>query len=98
MTVTVRVYDRGAPVTGAGVEAVITTPGGAVTVPLVYDGEFYGRTLKPTDLGPNLGGGVQSGLWTVRATADSYGSEAVGDASVVVKHRVYLPLIWRGLP
>ena len=98
MTVTARVYDRGAPVAGAGVEAVITTPGGWVTVPLVYDGAFYGRTLKPTDLGPNLGGGVQSGLWTVRATADSYGSEAVGDASVVVKHRVYLPLIWRGLP
>ena len=98
MTLTLQVYERDVPVVGAGVYAELSTPGGLVTVPLVHNGEFYIQTLRPVDLGPNLGENIQSGLWVIRATADYCGGTATTSATVIVAHRVYLPVILRRSP
>ena len=95
ITLTVRVYERGTTVSGAGVYAEIATPGGVVTVPLAHSGGFYSMTLRPADLGPNLERAIQGGQWTIQATADYYGSAATDSATVTVAHRLYLPLVLR---
>jgi len=96
LMLTARVYDRGTTVTQAGVWAEITTPDGAVTVPLVYGSEVYTASFRPIDLGPNLGGSVRGGQWQIAATVDYYGSTATAVSAVTVFQQVYLPLVLRG--
>jgi parallel beta-helix repeat protein len=94
VTLTARVYERGTLVAGAGAYAEIGTPGGVVTVPLVYGGGVYTATFSPTDLGPNLGGVILGGQWDIEGTADYYGSTAVAAATMTVT--VY-PTCWARL-
>ena len=95
MTLTAQVYERGVLVTEAGVCAEIATPGGVVTVPLVYSTGVYTASFRPTDLAPNLGGGVKGGEWQIVATADYYGSASTAAGAVTVFRQVYLPFIVR---
>jgi hypothetical protein len=97
LTLMARVYERGMAVTQAAVYAAISTPGGIVTTPLVYNGGVYTTTLSPVDLEPNLGGALSGGQWTIGATADYYGSLATASATVTVNippsNKLYLPLV-----
>jgi hypothetical protein len=95
LTLTVQVYERGAAIGEAGAFAEISTPGGIVTVPLVYGGGVYTATFRPADLAPNLGGSVSGGQWQIVATADYYGGTAKDSATSTVRYELYLPLILR---
>ena len=93
LTLTAQVYDRGVTVAGAGALAEVVTPGGAVTVPLAYDGSAYTTVFRLVDLEPNLGAEVSGGQWKIQATAEYYGGTASASATTIVLHQVYLPLV-----
>ena len=84
LTITATVFDRGQVVAGAATYAVISTPSGLVTIPLAYNGTIYSATLRPTDLGPNLGSTIEGGQWGIQATAEYYGSTTTTSTNVTV--------------
>lgn len=97
LTLNATVQERGAVVNKAGLYAVITTPDGAITVPLTWQGTEYATSFRPVDLLPNLGRAIEDEEWSLEIVADYYGSVAVDEATldIIAVRRLSLPVVLR---
>ena len=84
LTLTATVSDRGRVVTDASVRAVIATPSGTITLPLLYETDHYVNGFPLSALAPELGERVPEGQWYITAKAEYYGGTAATSETLQV--------------
>jgi hypothetical protein len=95
VTISAHVFERTAAVSQASAWVRVTTPGGAVTLPLTYDGDAYQLVLTPEHLATELGNRVPYGHWSIAAWAEFAGATAIAEQTINVFGPLYLPVVCR---
>ncbi|MBN1315515.1 MAG: hypothetical protein JXA42_08605, partial [Anaerolineales bacterium] len=85
VTLTAQILDRTEIITGANVLGEISTPAGAIVLPLTNNNSpTYTVAFQPFGLLANLDGDHLSGEWPIKVTADYMGKTAVVEKSILV--------------